>query len=219
MSENQENRNSLNFTAMPRVGFVQALGMKAGNFVDSVTSAYRRAVGLTREDKVNFLCQKAKKAELAGDYENARIVYMSLMAYEPENAELRYLSARNCEKLDMYEEAVEYYREAIKLKADFPEAYMGLGLLLGKLDFNEDAIKFLERAVKLCPDDCEAHFRLGLCYDKEKKYKKAVSSFKKAIKIDPWHARAYKSMGFTYETMGKHDESVKCFKKALELET
>ena len=59
------------------------------------------------------------------------------------------------------EEAIAEYREALRLKPDYPEAHANLGNALkdqGKLD---EAITECREALRLKPDYAEAHYNLG----------------------------------------------------------
>jgi len=198
--------------------FFPALGLRINNFIDRITSSYRRSVGIGKEEAIHIYWKKANISQLEGDYEEAVFVLKRLVQLKPRDAEVYYVLGLNFEKMAQYEESAKCYQNTIKLEPEHAEAYLRLGMILSQIESNGESIPFLERAIELNPNNSEAHFRLGLAYDKTKDYESAVDSFKQAIKIDPWFAKAHKCLGFTYDSMGKHDESVGCFKKAIELE-
>lgn len=58
-----------------------------------------------------------------------------------------------------YERARVHLLKAVRLKPDFAEAYVQLGMIAEK---DEEAVKHLERAIELSPGLASAHYRLGL---------------------------------------------------------
>ena len=62
-------------------------------------------------------------------------------------------------KLD---EAVASYREALRLRPDYPEALFNLNLVLGKQGLIDDSIACVRRAIALKPDDAGVHSGLLL---------------------------------------------------------
>jgi cytochrome c-type biogenesis protein CcmH/NrfG len=58
--------------------------------------------------------------------------------------------------LDLNREAVEAYREAVRLKPDFAEAWYNLGVSYIKLGRHREAVEACREAVRLKPDFAEA---------------------------------------------------------------
>ena len=60
-------------------------------------------------------------------------------------------------------EAIEAYREALRLKPDFADAWNNLGVAYGKLGRHQEAIEAYREALRLKPDDAAAWYNLGVC--------------------------------------------------------
>ena len=66
------------------------------------------------------------------------------------------------DKLGRYTEAVEVYKQAIRINPDYAEAHGGLGAAYGNLGRYTESVKALKQAIKINPDYAEAHYNLGL---------------------------------------------------------
>jgi cytochrome c-type biogenesis protein CcmH/NrfG len=63
--------------------------------------------------------------------------------------------------LDRYAEAVEAFKEAIRLEPDNASAHFGLGWAYLGLDRYAEAVEAFKEAIRLEPDNAWAHFGLG----------------------------------------------------------
>jgi tetratricopeptide (TPR) repeat protein len=79
------------------------------------------------------------------------------------------------------EKAIEKYKEALKLRPKYVEAFLGLARVLTDSGNNEDALKALKDAKKLRPLLPEAAAIEGRIYRSNGDEDKAIAAFKKAI--------------------------------------
>lgn len=63
-----------------------------------------------------------------------------------------------------YEEAIESYQQAIRLKPNYAEAYSSLGDAEFSLRRYQQAIEAYKQAARLRPDMAEAYYNLGMAY-------------------------------------------------------
>ena len=61
----------------------------------------------------------------------------------------------------MTEEAIDHYKEAIRIRPGFADAYNNLGIALVAEGKNEEAISHYKMAIGLNPDFAKAHYNLG----------------------------------------------------------
>jgi tetratricopeptide (TPR) repeat protein len=64
----------------------------------------------------------------------------------------------------LYREALESYKQAIRIEPDFAEAHYNLGHTYRELGMTEEAIAAFKQAIRIKPDFVEAHSALGLAY-------------------------------------------------------
>ena len=66
--------------------------------------------------------------------------------------------------LGKYQEALDAYKRAIKIKPDYAKAHYNLGTVYGKLGKHQEAIYPYKRAIRIKPDYADAHYDLGYSY-------------------------------------------------------
>ena len=117
-----------------------------------------------------------------------------------------------------YEEAIESYKQAIKLNPDDAYAHTRLGVAYYKSGKYQEAIKSYKRAIRLDPDYRDAHHNLGVAYDELGRYKEAIESYKQAIRIDPDYADVHNNLGNAYSKLGMYKEAIKSYKQAIRID-
>ena len=117
----------------------------------------------------------------------------------------------------MYKEAIEAFKQAIRIKPNFAEAHYNLGLAYDKLGMYKKAIETYKRVIKIKPNFAEAHYNLGLAYTKLEMYEESIEAFKQVIKIKPDFAEAHYNLGLAYEELGMYEEAMEEFKEAIRI--
>jgi tetratricopeptide (TPR) repeat protein len=95
--------------------------------------------------------------------------------------------------------AVEAYREAIKLRPNFPEAYVGLARVLSDRGQYLEAESALKEARRSRPGLAEASAIEGRIFKDEGDHEKAIASYKRAISEGRgFQPEAYTGLGLLY---------------------
>lgn len=124
-------------------------------------------------------------------------------------------------------EAVERFREAVRLDPEFALAWSGLADALTLLTYFREAPveealaearQAAERALELDPDLGEAHASVGLVAMTEWRWAEAEAAFRRAIDLAPSYADAHHRYGNLLTYRGRHEESIGRFRRALELD-
>ena len=120
--------------------------------------------------------------------------------------------------LKQYREAVENYRQAIRLDPyNAADAYYALGLVYRDWGRADDEIQAYKQAIRLKPDYTSAYERLGSRYLRSKKYSEAIETFKQLTALKPGDANVPNNMGEAYFEMGLMSDAVESFKQAIRL--
>ena len=122
-----------------------------------------------------------------------------------------------CDSLGRYQDAVESYKQAIRINPDYAEAHYNLGVACGKLGRRQDEIESYKQAIKIRPDYAKVYINLGVSYEDLGRYEDAVETYKQVIRIKPYYADAYVNLGVTYYKLGRYQDAVEPYKQAIRI--
>ena len=109
-----------------------------------------------------------------------------------------YNLGRDYRESGKYQEAIDAFKQAIRINPDHYPAYSGLGDAYVNLDKYQEAIDAYKQANRIMPDFADAHFSLSLVYVNLSKYQEAVYALKQAIKIKSDSAEKHQELGHDY---------------------
>jgi tetratricopeptide (TPR) repeat protein len=115
-----------------------------------------------------------------------------------------------------FDEAIEYYRTALRYAPGFPEAHFYLGHALdqqGKLD---EAIAEYQKAVWYKPIQEQTHLAYGAALAKQGKPDQAAAHYLAAIKLNPQSAVAHNNLAKLLHAQGRLDEAIQHYSVAVE---
>ena len=124
-------------------------------------------------------------------------------------------------------EAQEYFRHALALDADYPQALAALAVAVlnaGFLGWAESAeanfaaaYELGQRAIRLDPRYPNAHFALGLVCMWTRQIDRGIREFEEAIRLNPSHAAAYVQLGQMYLYAQRPEEAIAQAEKGFRL--
>jgi TolB-like protein/Tfp pilus assembly protein PilF len=123
--------------------------------------------------------------------------------------------------------AIDHFKRAIGLDANYALAYSGLADAWGVLPFyvpgpysemNAEAMKAAERALALDPSLAEAHVSIALVLGNMGDRTAGNEHYRKALEIDPNIATAHQWYGQVLATDGQFEEAIDEFEKAIALD-
>ncbi len=116
-----------------------------------------------------------------------------------DEAELAYQEAERLTAAER-EKSTAAYRKAIKLKPNYPEAYLGLGRVLSDAGDLDEALKAIATARKLRIGYAEASAVEGRIQKENSEEAKAIAAFKRAIvEGKGFQPEAYAGLGLLYK--------------------
>ena len=132
-----------------------------------------------------------------------------------------------------FQNAVQAYQEALKVRVDYIDAYQPLGYSLARLDRHAEATEVLKQALQYDPDNAEVYNNLAFTQVHAARYSEAVESGEKAIALlgqtgqsfkqglqnrNEVLSHAYKNVGNAYNGMKKYNEAADALKQAAAIE-
>jgi tetratricopeptide (TPR) repeat protein len=140
------------------------------------------------------------------------------------------------ERCGHWDEAIEAYKTANRLRPDDYDTLIKLGLLYESRNNPKKAIEMYQKALELNPANPEIWYNMGVSLNsvlfKREKQKRLltltsdiaseiqflneiINTFKKVLELDPKHSDALYSIGVLYTKMMRYSDALKYFDEAL----
>ena len=116
-----------------------------------------------------------------------------------------------------YPEAIDAYKLAIRLDANYAPAYGGLGDAYFNSGNSEQALAAYKEQVRLAPNDADAQYDLGFFYNAMGRHGEAFAPLVKATSLDPNFAEAYYGLGYAYLRGAEFEKSISFLKSAIRI--
>ncbi|MCA9027262.1 MAG: tetratricopeptide repeat protein [Planctomycetaceae bacterium] len=114
-------------------------------------------------------------------------------------------------------EAIQHYREALRLDDNYPKCEYRLAVLLSKLGRLDEAIPHYQEAIRLAPHYGDAHNNLGLALMRRGRSEEAIVHFREAVRFGPNYATGLANLGNAFCQLRQFDEGIKHYEQALRL--
>lgn len=193
------------------IGIIEASKNKHENAIEYFTKAIH-----IDEFQAILYENRGISYEKITQYELAKSDLQKAIDLEPNDYRINFLGLiyyRNGE----YENAIEYYNQAISIKPEEPIYRENRGLahyFLNEFDLAE--IDFKE-AIKTNPTTNSFNY-LGIIYTRKFDYDKAIEYYTKAINQDPDKAILWENRALSWDSLGEHAKAEADLIKAVELE-
>ena len=135
----------------------------------------------------------------------------------PESPDACYKQANQLAGLGRVREAINLYREALRMKPDYAEAHNNLGNALASIGQHAQAAEQYREALRLKPDYPIAHSNLGNALTADGKVGEAIGHYEEAVLALPASPHVHNNYGEALIIMGKTAEAIAQFREALRL--
>ncbi|MFQ5584492.1 MAG: tetratricopeptide repeat protein, partial [Calditrichia bacterium] len=116
-----------------------------------------------------------------------------------------------------FDEAIDYYNEAIALNPKYDKAYNSLGVTYDSQKEYDKAIEYYQQAISINPGDFIYHANMGDAYRGLQKWDDAIQCYKKALEINSDDDISYNGLGIAYSRKGKYHQAIQQYTKAASL--
>jgi tetratricopeptide (TPR) repeat protein len=174
-----------------------------------------RAVQLAPESpEAHF--QRAAALKAVGDqagYESELKAVQKLKQRSQEKNRADLIASRANEALRTgdYQEAIQLYREALKLDTVNAKTYYNLALAWDKAGNRGEEQAALEHSLQLDPQLARAHNQLGIVFLSSAQWNRAAEEFDRALQSEPHLAEAQNNLGIVRSRQGRVREAAQCF--------
>ena len=137
----------------------------------------------------------------------------------PNSAVLCNIAGASNAGLMQFDAAIDSYKEALKIKPDYAEAYNNMGVALQDKGDLESAIGSYKQALKIKPSHAEAYNNIGNALKHKGDLEAAIDSYKQALKIKPNYCEAYMNLGNALQDKGDLEAAIDSYKQAIKIKT
>jgi protein O-mannosyl-transferase len=114
-------------------------------------------------------------------------------------------------------EAIEYFRQALLIKAHMTEALNNMGNALGDLGRLQEAINNYQQALRIKPNDPEVHNNIGSVLGRSGRPEAAIEQYRLALQLNPDFPEAHNNLGAALMQKGMIEEAIEHYQKALQI--
>jgi len=118
----------------------------------------------------------------------------------------------------MYLDALDYYRAALRKKADDANLLNKIGITELMMQRYREARRSFEGAIRSNHEFADAYNNLGVVLYENKRYGPAVKQYEKAIAKDNTSASFFSNLGAAYFSKRDFEPAVVAYQRALELD-
>ncbi|HKW32153.1 MAG TPA: tetratricopeptide repeat protein [Candidatus Acidoferrum sp.] len=115
-------------------------------------------------------------------------------------------------------EAVQHFKQAVRLRPQDATANNALGASLMAAGRFAEAIPYLSASIKARPDNFDAHYNLANALASQEKFSEAVEHYRTAVRLHPDDANAETNLGSALAEAGHPAEAKLHFQRALQID-
>jgi adenylate cyclase len=119
------------------------------------------------------------------------------------------------ERVEQYDSALAYARQAVDRDPALPDAHVELGWAHTLLDHNEAAYDHFRAALRLSPNHAGALRGLGYVEEEARRYADAVRSLRRATTLDPNSSEAWGALAMGYYGLGYFPQAEAAYRRAI----
>lgn len=149
----------------------------------------------------------------------ADVIFQSkdLLKRFPESLELWNICGTASMGLKQYDEALDMFRQALKINSDFAPVHCNMGNALQEKGDLDSAIKCFTKALKIRPDFADAYSNMGNALKLKGDLDGAIASYRQALEIETNLPNIYNNLALVLKKQGQIDQAISNFEHALQL--
>jgi len=113
----------------------------------------------------------------------------------------------------LLDDAIEAYREALRINPESASAHYNLGLALYHKGLLDEAIEAYREALRINPESANTRTNLGLALYRKGLLDDAIEAYREALRINPQDALAQLNLGIALKDKGLTAEAAKAFEE------
>jgi tetratricopeptide (TPR) repeat protein len=157
-------------------------------------------------------------AFLWSGYNEQALPYLEqVLVRAPDNARVLVLVGQIHVQTNQLEKAEKCFRDALRVNADYAEAWSGLGDVCQTQNKHTEALVNYEKALAVKPDLLYTLLNAGQAADKLDQQSQAEGYYRRALQLDAQAPEALNGLGLALAKQGHPDEAKNLFQQAISL--
>jgi len=153
------------------------------------------------------------------EYHKLEINLRDPLIHDQDNASVHYLTGWALWKQGKLDDAIREYREALRLRPNFPGAHVEIGIALkGKGDSDGELAEY-RAAVRLDPDNADAHRFIAMSlFERNADLDTAIAESRITVRLDPTDAYVHALLARMLEKKGDKGGAIAEYRESLRVE-
>ncbi len=152
-----------------------------------------------------------------GYWKNSKTLFERALAVTTDNYLAHHLLGTILADSGNGNEAINHFREAIRIMPSYERTHLNLGVALAKQGNLSEAEKHWRRALEIDPNSADVYSNLGHMYQEQGKVKEATEQFEISLRLDPYQMNAHYNYGILLAKSDKLNEAKEHFEQALRI--
>jgi len=152
------------------------------------------------------------------DYRSGLAIWRDTVVKRPDNARAHSSVGTCLVRVGRPEEAMPYFREALRLDPDHVNAFNGLGAAMTSMGRTEDSLNFYRAALAMEPDDSVTHNNLIVALTRLGRFDEAIAQGEAAVRLHREDVNSHHNLANALLARGRNREAVVHFEHTLRLD-
>jgi tetratricopeptide (TPR) repeat protein len=166
---------------------------------------------------IDSIRSRASILEESKDYGGAARVWQEFIRRHPEDSEAINELGITLICGGRFEEGLDCFRQALRIRPDFVSAKTNAGVALRRLNKIQEALSQFQEVVEITPDDAIACFNLGTTLHLAEQFDGALTWLQRAVELCPSHAEGALELGKVFGKLNRNEEAIQAYRRAISL--
>jgi len=202
------------FTYLPQIGLCVALAWGINAFA-TAWRVPRIALGMLAGITITVLM--ACSIHQISYWRDSESLWMHTLACTPPNSIAQFELGLALDVDGRRGEAIEHYRQALKIDPDYSSALTCLGHALFEEGRFDEAVDCMNRAIQVQPGDFQDYNILGTALAKEGKAVEAINAYRKALELQPDNPEVCFHLAELLAAQGQFEEAITQYQEVVRL--
>jgi tetratricopeptide (TPR) repeat protein len=135
----------------------------------------------------------------------------------PQKARPHYNLGIALAEIGQADEAIEHYRQALRINPGYASAHTNLGIELYRRGKVDEAFDHYAKALKINPDFENAHMQLGIALAGIGRIPEAIDHYAAILRINPASSEAHNNLGNIFLKQGRMEAATRHYSRAIKI--